>query len=73
MGAPKYPIIFMKSVNTLIGHGGAILLPAVAKDEVDYEAELAVIIGREAKNVPVEEAMNYVLGYTIANDGAWGV
>ena len=70
MAAPKFPIVFMKSINTLIGHGGAILLPPIARDEVDYEAELAVIIGREAKNVSVEDAMDYVLGYTIANDGA---
>ena len=71
MPPPQFPVVFMKSTNTLIGHGGAIIIPSVAADqEVDYEAELAVVIGREAKNVPVEDAMDYVLGFTIANDGA---
>ena len=68
MERPLYPIVFAKTINTLIGHGGAIVLPAVAADECDYEAELAVVIGREAKNVSVEKAMDYVLGYTVAND-----
>ena len=69
MPTPQYPIVFVKTTNTLIGHGGAIVIPAVAAEgEVDYEAELAVVIGREAKNVAAADALDYVLGYTIAND-----
>lgn len=52
----------------MIGPDDAILLPSVGPDRVDYEAELAVVIGRRAKNVSREEALDYVLGYTCAND-----
>lgn len=67
---PTYPLVFTKTINTLTGHNSAIVIPKVASDppEVDYEAELAVVIGRDAKNVTEEEALDYVLGYTIAND-----
>jgi 2-keto-4-pentenoate hydratase/2-oxohepta-3-ene-1,7-dioic acid hydratase in catechol pathway len=65
---PQYPVVFSKTVNALTGHNSAILLPRVARDEVDYEGELAVVIGREARDVPAERALDYVLGYTIAND-----
>ena len=68
MDAPRNPIVFFKGVNALIGHGGAIVIPRVAADECDYEAELAVVIGRAAKNVSEADAMDYVLGYTVAND-----
>jgi 2-keto-4-pentenoate hydratase/2-oxohepta-3-ene-1,7-dioic acid hydratase in catechol pathway len=62
------PYFFYKgSSHTLIGHGDTIVLPPRTKF-VDYEAELAVIIGREAKNVPVEKALDYVAGYTCYND-----
>ena len=67
---PAYPTLFLKTLNTLIGHRGAIVIPSIAAQppEVDYEAELAVVIGKEARDVPEAEAMSYVLGYTIAND-----
>jgi 2-keto-4-pentenoate hydratase/2-oxohepta-3-ene-1,7-dioic acid hydratase in catechol pathway len=70
METPKYPVVFMKSVTSVTGHGNAIVIPVVASDppEVDYEAELAVIIGREGKNIPASRAMDYILGYTIIND-----
>lgn len=70
MAPPVHPIVFTKTVNTLIGHRCAIVIPAVASEpaEVDYEAELAVVIGREAKDVPAARALEYVVGYTIAND-----
>jgi len=66
----QLPIVFSKSINTLTGHLCAIVIPACAADppEVDYEAELAVIIGREAKDVTEADAMRHVLGFTIAND-----
>ena len=65
---PERPLVFSKTINALTGHGSAILLPRVARDEVDYEGELAVVIGRVALNVRASEALDYVLGYTIAND-----
>lgn len=70
MDPPQHPVVFTKTINTLTGHNSAIVIPTVAKApaEVDYEAELAVVIGREAKNVKEENALDYVMGYTIAND-----
>ena len=58
------------TVNTLTGHNSAIVIPRVASDppEVDYEAELAVIIGRECKDVSPTQALDFIAGYTIAND-----
>jgi 2-keto-4-pentenoate hydratase/2-oxohepta-3-ene-1,7-dioic acid hydratase in catechol pathway len=65
---PEIPVLFIKATTTVIGPDEMILLPSVGPDQVDYEAELAVIIGRRAKNVSREDALGYVLGYTCAND-----
>lgn len=65
---PRNPLVFVKTTNTLAGHGGAITLPANHPECVDYEAELAVVIGRTASYVPEAKAMDYVLGVTCAND-----
>ena len=65
---PENPVMFLKATSSIIGHGAPIVLPAAGPDEVDYEAELAVIIGKKAKNVSRAEALNYVLGYACAND-----
>ena len=65
--APEVPIIFMKPPSSLIGHGEAIVLPPGA-DPVDHEAELAVVIGRRAHRVRRDEAYDYILGLTCAND-----
>jgi len=65
---PEYPVLFMKGANALNHPGDPIVIPKVAPGEVDYECELAVIISKAAKNVPREEALQYVLGYTCAND-----
>ncbi|MCU0286061.1 MAG: fumarylacetoacetate hydrolase family protein [Acidobacteria bacterium] len=65
---PEIPVMFLKGVNSVIGHLDAIILPKAGPNEVDYEAELAIIIGKTARNVPVSDAMNYVLGYCCAND-----
>lgn len=65
---PEMPVMFLKGTNTLIAAGDTILIPAIAEDEIDYEAELAVIIGKTAKNVPPHQALDYVLGYSCAND-----
>lgn len=66
---PERPIVFLKGINTLQHPGAPIELPThLASAEVDYECELAVVIGRAAKNVSRERALDYVLGYTCAND-----
>ena len=64
---PEYPILFHKAATSLIGHRQSIVLPRVSR-QVDYEGELAVVIGRRAKYVPEPEALSYVAGYTCAND-----
>lgn len=61
------PTIFLKPSTSVIADGENIVYPASAT-KVDYESELAVVIGKKAKNVSEEEALNYVLGYTAAND-----
>ena len=65
---PERPVIFIKAATSVIAHGRPIELPELTPDEVDYEAELAIIIGKTARNVSEDEALNYVLGYTCAND-----
>ena len=66
---PETPILFAKGINTLQNPGDPILIPRhLPSEEVDYEAELAVVIGRSCKNVSCETALQYVLGYTCAND-----
>jgi len=64
---PEYPNIFCKTANTITPHLHPILVPRVTQ-QVDYEAELAVIIGRRGRDIPVSEAMQYVAGYSIFND-----
>lgn len=64
---PTSPILFNKFANALAGHGSTVELP-LTSEEVDYEAELAIIIGKSAKNVEEEAALDYVFGYSCAND-----
>lgn len=64
---PKAPPLFAKFAETLIGAGEPLVIPRVS-DQVDYEAELAVVIGRRGRYVPAAEALRYVAGYTILND-----
>lgn len=68
MSAPTQPILFIKATSSLTGHEKTILLPQAGPDSVDYEAELAVVIGKQAKNVTPEKAMDHVFGFTCAND-----
>jgi len=68
LSVPERPIIFLKATNSLTGPDTDIILPRMAPDEVDYEAELAVIIGRECKNIEEDEVDDYILGYTCSND-----
>jgi 2-keto-4-pentenoate hydratase/2-oxohepta-3-ene-1,7-dioic acid hydratase in catechol pathway len=65
---PEIPIVFIKATTSVIGHMSPILLPTAGPENVDYEAELAIIIGRMVKNVSPSEAMDCILGYTCAND-----
>ena len=65
---PEIPILFLKATTSVIGHMSSILLPQAGPANVDYEAELAVIIGKTIKNVSRSEAMDCVWGYTCAND-----
>jgi 2-keto-4-pentenoate hydratase/2-oxohepta-3-ene-1,7-dioic acid hydratase in catechol pathway len=66
---PEYPVVFLKTRSSLQNPGDPIHLPRhMRSDSVDYECELAVVIGRRCKNVTHDQALNYVLGYTCAND-----
>ncbi|MFG6401711.1 fumarylacetoacetate hydrolase family protein [Microbacterium sp. P04] len=65
--APAEPLLFLKPNTSVVGPGDAIVRPQQS-DRTDYEGELAVVIGRIAKNVPAERALDYVFGYTIGND-----
>ncbi len=64
---PSVPIVFAKFRNSLIGPGSAIELPAISQ-QIDYEGELAVVIGERCKNVPMAETLSVVAGYSILND-----
>lgn len=65
---PEYPILFMKSLGALQNPNDPIVIPRIEPLQVDYECELAVIIGKTAKDVSRDAALDYVLGYTCAND-----
>jgi 2-keto-4-pentenoate hydratase/2-oxohepta-3-ene-1,7-dioic acid hydratase in catechol pathway len=65
--APEAPILFLKPSTSVIGCGERIVLPP-SSERVDFEGELAIVIGRLCKDVPVERVTDVVLGYTIAND-----
>ncbi|MBN1437206.1 MAG: fumarylacetoacetate hydrolase family protein [Sedimentisphaerales bacterium] len=65
---PDLPLVFLKAISSLNAHGKPIILPRSAPQEVDYEAELGVIIGKPAKNVAKEDVDNYIFGYTCVND-----
>jgi 2-keto-4-pentenoate hydratase/2-oxohepta-3-ene-1,7-dioic acid hydratase in catechol pathway len=65
---PEIPVVFIKATSSIVGPGEPIILPKAGPEEVDYEAELAVIIGKEVKNVAPSKAGNYIFGYTCAND-----
>ncbi len=65
----EFPVLFMKAINAVQNPNDPILIPTHLKsNEVDYECELAVVIGKECKNVSRENALDYVLGYTCCND-----
>jgi 2-keto-4-pentenoate hydratase/2-oxohepta-3-ene-1,7-dioic acid hydratase in catechol pathway len=64
---PKRPLLFAKWPNTLIGSGDPIRIPSITS-QVDYEAELGVVIGRRASRVARDDALDFVAGYVVAND-----
>jgi len=64
---PDEPIVFMKPRTAIVGPDDLVIRPAFV-EELDYEAELAIIIGKKGKNIPVSEAKKYIFGYTAFND-----
>ncbi|MBW6469815.1 MAG: fumarylacetoacetate hydrolase family protein [Methanosarcinaceae archaeon] len=67
MQIPDEPLIFMKPPSAAIGHGGKIIYPK-ASQQVDYEAELAVVIGKRCRNITADRAYDVIAGYTCFND-----
>ena len=67
MAIPEKPVVFSKFSSAVIAPGEPVVVPRQSK-QVDYEAELAVVIGRHAKNVSADRSYDYVLGYTALND-----
>ena len=65
---PEQPNIFMKPVSAVTGPEAPVYFPKTMVKQVDYEAEMVLVIGKRARHVSVEDAPNYVLGYTIGND-----
>ena len=65
---PTEPLLFTKFTTAIVGPGEAITWDPALTDAVDYEAELAVVIGRRARGVSVEDALDHVFGYTCLND-----
>jgi len=67
MPLPDEPVIFLKPKSTVIGPNMKVIYPPIS-NQLDYEAELAIVIKQQAKNITVEEAKEYILGYTCGND-----
>jgi 2-keto-4-pentenoate hydratase/2-oxohepta-3-ene-1,7-dioic acid hydratase in catechol pathway len=67
MEIPEYPILFHKVAGSLVGHGQPIVLPRIS-DKIDYEGELAIIMGKRGKYIIEDEALSFVAGYAVAND-----
>ncbi|MDY7108446.1 MAG: fumarylacetoacetate hydrolase family protein, partial [Planctomycetota bacterium] len=68
---PQRPVVFMKNPASVIGNGEAIIIPRICEqphEQVDYEGELAAIIGRDCRDVPEADALSYVGAYAIGND-----
>ncbi len=67
MAVPEYPVLFHKGAGSLIGHNQPIVVPRISS-KIDYEGELAIIIGKRGKYIAEDEAYAYIAGYTVAND-----
>lgn len=68
MELPTYPLVFAKFNSSITGPYDPVIIPSAISRKVDYEVELAVVIGKRAKNVTREEALDYVFGYAVTND-----
>jgi 2-keto-4-pentenoate hydratase/2-oxohepta-3-ene-1,7-dioic acid hydratase in catechol pathway len=66
--APKYPSLFMRTPGSLVGHGQAIVCPKIST-QLDYEGEIALVIGREGRHIARENALDHVAGLTLCNEG----
>ncbi len=66
---PSHPVMFVRFHDSIVGHGQPLLLPP-SSAQFDYEGELAVVIGKRARRVPKEQALDYVAGYACFNDGS---
>ncbi len=65
---PTVPVYFTKMVDKMKGHGDVVNITASGSNEVDYEVELAIIMGRDGKDIPKNRVFEYIFGYTVAND-----
>ena len=65
---PKYPSMFYRAPNSLVGHGQNLIRPKIS-EQLDYEGEIAMVIGRECKNVAKEGALEVIAGLTLCNEG----
>ncbi|ODV96658.1 hypothetical protein PACTADRAFT_1245 [Pachysolen tannophilus NRRL Y-2460] len=68
---PKYPVLFYKPKTAITGPFDSVKVPIIAQEapgKIDYEVELVIVIGREGRNIPIDKASEYILGYTIGND-----
>jgi 2-keto-4-pentenoate hydratase/2-oxohepta-3-ene-1,7-dioic acid hydratase in catechol pathway len=65
---PKYPSMFYRAPNSMVGSGQKLIRPKIS-EQLDYEGEIAIVIGRECKHVPKERALSVIAGMTLANEG----
>ena len=65
---PKYPSMFYRAPNSMVGSGQHLIRPKIS-EQLDYEGEIAIVIGRQCKHVAKDEALSYVAGITLANEG----
>jgi 2-keto-4-pentenoate hydratase/2-oxohepta-3-ene-1,7-dioic acid hydratase in catechol pathway len=65
---PKYPSMFYRAPNSVVGSGGTLIRPKIS-EQLDYEGEIAMVIGRECKHVPKESALVVIAGMTLCNEG----
>lgn len=65
---PEYPIYFSKTANPAIGHNDKIKIHTEVTEMIDYEVELAIVIGKSGSNIPMDKVEDYIFGYTIVND-----
>ena len=67
--APKYPSVFMRTRETLVGHGQSLMDPPES-DQLDYEGEIVIVVGKEGRRIPEEKSHEHIAGLTIMNEGS---